>query len=307
MSEQDGLFAAMSSAIQARRHPWVLTGLWAWQTALALAASWPAASLVRATFGAGPRGDAPLWDPGGHALIDFVWHNARGLAPVIASVEVTLVVGAVAGLFPTAAAMFAMTRVARSRRRAEVRARWVDIAARAMPSFLSLLLVMSLAQAIAIGAGVLVGEGVQAWFQSGLGEVRAQCVGVAVCVVFVGVASGLGVVHDLARAAVVRSRLGALRALVVGARIFGAAPLPMWWSWAWRALLSLAPVLGASTVATRVGGRGGVALLLIALLHQAVILSRVALRASWLAKALRSVDPPHSASWPSSPTVSLTP
>jgi hypothetical protein len=280
----------MPSAIQARRHPWVLTGLWAWQTALALAASWPAASLVRATYGAGPRGDAPLWDPGGHALIDFVWHGARGLAPVIAAAEITLVVGAVAGLFPTAAAMFAMTRVARGHSRAEVRAPWVGRAARAVPSFLSLLLVMSVAQAIAVGAGLLVGEGVQAWFESGLGEVRAQCVGVAVCVVFVGVASGLGVVHDLARAAVVRSRLGALQALVVGARIFGSAPLPMWWSWAWRALLSLAPVLGASVVATRVGGRGGLVLLLIALLHQAVIFTRVALRTSWLAKALRSVD-----------------
>jgi hypothetical protein len=38
------------------------------------------------------------------------------------------------------------------------------------------------------------------------------------------------------------------------------------------------------------GGRGGAELALLALLHQAVVASRVALRASWLGVALRTVD-----------------
>jgi hypothetical protein len=38
------------------------------------------------------------------------------------------------------------------------------------------------------------------------------------------------------------------------------------------------------------GGRGGLTLLLLALLHQAVVVARVSLRASWLGLALRAVD-----------------
>jgi hypothetical protein len=46
-------------------------------------------------------------------------------------------------------------------------------------------------------------------------------------------------------------------------------------------------------VAGRLGGRGGGALFVVAALHQLVILARVALRASWLAKAMRLVDDAH--------------
>jgi hypothetical protein len=50
------------------------------------------------------------------------------------------------------------------------------------------------------------------------------------------------------------------------------------------------PIVAVALLADRIGGRGGVALVVLAALHQSVILSRVALRASWLAKAMRSVE-----------------
>ncbi len=274
--------------VRARGHPWAVLGIWGWQTTLALGASWPASSLVRATYGSAPRRDAPLWDAGGHALLDFLWHNTRAVAPVISDAELVLIVGAVVGLLPMAAAMFAMTH-APGRRAVAGFAACVSGALRAMPSLLLLLLVVSIAQAIAIAIGVIVGESIEAWTGAGLGESRAQRIGVATGLVFLAAASVIGVVHDLARAVVVRSGANWRRALALAARIFSRAPLPIWWSWAWRALLSLVPVLAVATVALRAGGRGGLALWVLAVLHQAVAISRVALRASWLAKALRSV------------------
>ena len=46
-------------------------------------------------------------------------------------------------------------------------------------------------------------------------------------------------------------------------------------------------------VAGRLGGRDGAALVVLTVVHQLVLLSRAALRASWLAKALRAVDHAH--------------
>jgi hypothetical protein len=123
-----------------------------------------------------------------------------------------------------------------------------------------------------------------------MGEARAQQLEGVVLVVFLGLASAVGVVHDLARAAVVRFKVKGLRAFVLGARTFRLAPLSLWWSWAWRSVAAVAPVVAAAAVAGKLGGRGGAALVFLLLLHQAVVAVRVALRTSWLARALRGVD-----------------
>lgn len=286
--EHETLALRATDARRARNHPGTIVGLWAWQTALAAGASLPVAAFVGGVYGAGPRHDAPLWDPGAHALLDFLWHGARGLPPLVTAAEIALVVGAIAGLLPTAAAMTAMARAPRHRPRAGL-AQNLSAALEAMPALVFLFFIVTAAQALTLGIGAGIGGAVEAWVHDGLGEVRAQRMGLAVAFVFVVVASGLGVVHDLARAAVVCARASGASALAVGARAFGAAPVLLWWSWAWRWLASVAPVLGVAVVAGQVGGRGGAALALIALLHQGVVLTRVALRASWLARALRSV------------------
>jgi hypothetical protein len=288
--ETRDLVALPTAAMRARRHPWALVGLWSWQTLIALGASWPAAALVRTTYGVGPRSDAPLWDAGAHALLDFLWHSDRGLAPVTAAAEMALTIGAIAGLIPMAGAMFA-TACRTLDNRAMGFMRSMVAALQAMPSLLFLLVTVVVAQAMVIGLGLLSGWAVDALAHDGLGEDRAQRMGLAVGLGFVLTASGLGVVHDLARAAVVRSRASGPRALALGAQVFARDPLPLWWSWAWRAFAAFAPVLAASAIATRIGGRGGGPLVGLAIIHQGVVAWRVACRASWLAKALRSVSP----------------
>ena len=272
--------------IRARRRPLAILGVWAWQSALASLVSWPAASLVRATYGNDPRGDGALWTPGSHALLDFLWREGHGVSAEVRGAAAILVLGAVAGLAPLAALMVAMARAGEAPRAAGHR---IAETLRALPAITLLLVVMTTAQALAVGAGIFAGELAEGWTHTGLGEAHAQELGLALGLPFLVLVIAIGVTHDLARAAVVRGARGGMRALAVGATEFGAAPVSLGWSWAWRALAALAPVIVVGVVAGRLGGQGGIALAIVAILHQGVVLGRVALRASWLAAALRRV------------------
>jgi hypothetical protein len=111
--------------------------------------------------------------------------------------------------------------------------------------------------------------------------------------------AALGVVADLARVAIARdvalrqedrSALGDLRAGIVAAlgttrRAFGRA----FGAWSWRAALSLLLLGAGAKLGDAVGARGGAALVGLFVAHQIVVLVRTALRASWLANALRLI------------------
>jgi hypothetical protein len=230
-----------------------------------------------------------LWAPGSHALLDFLWRDLHGVSAVVRGAAWVLVAGALVGLVPMTALTVALadpdhvTKVGYARR---MEAGW-----RALPAMTLLLVVATVAQASALGAGVFVGELAEGWTQTGLGEAHAQELGAALGLPFLALATAIGVTHDLACAAVVCRAIGGMRALVVAATEFFAAPVSLGWSWAWRAMASLALVVAVGKVADRLGGLGGLALLVLALLHQMVVLGRVALRASWLAAALRRLAP----------------
>jgi hypothetical protein len=286
---REDLVLLTTTAMRARRHPWAIVAMWAWQTALALFVGWPAAGLAHAAWSGDPHGDATLWAPGGYALVDWLWHDARGLSELGHETLLVLVVASVAGLVPTAAAMIAIAYVTRDRKAAGL-VRSLAGGMRAFRPMVLLLALVTFLQALVVGAGAVLASGVEGWVTASAGESRAQQIEGLVLLVFVGLASGLGVAHDLARAAVVRFRVGGLRAFALGAKTLRLYPLSLWWSWAWRALASVAPVFAVGAVAGRIGGKGGFDLVFLALMHQAVVFVRVALRQSWLARALRGVD-----------------
>lgn len=286
---RDDVVLVTTPAMCARRHPWAVVGMWTWQSLLALLASQPAAALAGAAYGGAPGGDAPLWEPGGHALLDWLWHEAHGVSAVVRGAEAALVIGWAAGLVPLAAMLFTMAHATRDWRNVGL-ARSVSAGLRAFRPFLVLAVVVGVTWTIVAGLGAGAASLAQMLAGASLGEARAEQLALLVALAFLAPASCVGVVHDLARAAVVRFRLRGLRALVAGARVFSAAPASLWWSWAWRACVGIVLVLVAAGVANRLGGRGGAALAALALLHQAVVLARVALRASWLGSALRRVD-----------------
>jgi hypothetical protein len=287
--QRDELVLVTTPAVHARRHPRAIAAMWAWQTVLALLVSGPAAGLAKAAWRGDVGGDAPLWAPGGHALLDWLWHDGHGLRAAISGAEIVLALGAIAGLVPMAALMIALAYATRDRKAAGF-ARSVAGGLRAFPRMLVLLLLAGLIQGVVVGLGALLGYLVEGWARAGMGEARAQQLEGLVLLVFLGMGSAVGVIHDLARAAVVRFKVKGFRAFALGARTFRLSPLSLWWSWAWRALASIAPVLAAAAVAGRLGGRGGVGLAFLLLLHQSVVVVRVGLRASWLARALRAVD-----------------
>jgi hypothetical protein len=132
-----------------------------------------------------------------------------------------------------------------------------------------------------------------------LGDVKADLVEVSLLGVGLFLVALVGVTQDLARAAVVRFGTGAADALRLAVRAFAPAAWVLFWSWGWRALASLVPVACGAVLAARIGGRGGKALIALFAIHQMVIAARVALRASWLAKAMRIVD--HTGSRSTSP------
>jgi hypothetical protein len=277
------------SSIHARSRPWAVLGVWAWDSALSLVGSVPAIALVRAAYGRHPDADAPLWAPGSLPLLGLLSRETNGVRAATATAAVVLLFGAVAGLVPLSALIISMSTATREGHGIGG-SRTIERALRVLRPLAALLVVVSLAQGVVAATAFLLGEGAQSLAIRSLGEAFAQqlAVGVGGAVLLAAVA--LGVAQDLARAAVIRCGLGAMSALTLGVRALGRAPIAIGWSWAWRALAGVAPVVAVSLLADRIGGRGGVALIVLAVLHQSVILSRVALRASWLAKAIRLID-----------------
>lgn len=278
-----------NDAMRARRHPRAVVALWAWESVLALVASTPVAMLVGATWGTDPEGDGALWRPGALALADLYVRQRPAIEALEGSLLAVLAIDAVLGLVPLGALLVVFCRGARDGRVVgPVRA--IGEGLRRFPAMLVLLVVSVVAQAVVLGVGLAAGSIVEAWVHTALGEARAQQVQGLVLLLFAAAVAAVGVVHDLSRAAVVRFEVGGWRATTLGVRAFRHAPWALSWSWAWRAIAGLAPVVAAAAVTGRFGGRAGVALVVVFGLHQAVVLARVALRASWLARALRAVD-----------------
>ena len=276
--------------IRARRHPWALLGLWAWQTSIALFVGWPAAALARVSGGEGSNDDAALWKAGGHALLDALWHEAHALAALTRTAALALLVSAFAGLLPLAALMAALAYEAPEGRRNAGLARSAAVGLGAFGAFGVLFVVLGFAQAAVVGVGMAGAEWIESILHPALGEAGAQQLAALVVAVFVLAASAILVTHDLARAAALWSRVGGWRALGLGVRWFRRAPAHLWWSWAWRTGAGTGLVVeGAQVVGRLRTDNGWVALFCVALIHQGIVVSRVALRASWLACALRAV------------------
>lgn len=268
---------------RARSHPRAIAAFWAWQAAVALVAAWPGASLVRAAYGGDPRGDAPLWEPGGSELLDFLWRNAGAAGAAADGALLVVLVGVGVGLVAIAGLMVALERPAG--RRALPRTLLATLAC--LPAFVRCAGLFLAAQAATLGAGAFLGMLAEGWTRSRLGEGPAQVLGLGVGSAFLLATAALGVMHDLARAVVVVNREKALGGVAGALRLYRAAPGRLTWAWAWRTGVSMGPVAVAGAVASSTGAGGG-ALVLVAAAHQGAALGRVALRASWLAFALRA-------------------
>jgi uncharacterized membrane protein (GlpM family) len=288
----DGLALLENDAMRARRRPVAIAQMWAWEAAVGAIVAWPVATVVRAAYGGHPQGDAPLWTPGALDLAQLGLYTAPARAGLIMQTIALLAIGAVVGILPTSALIASLAFVRRDRRPPPLRTvlvRGID----AFPSMFVLLVAAVCFQLLVGLVAIVVGQALSSGLVEKMGEARSDQIGALATLLILGLALVIGVAHDLARAALMRYRVGVLRAAELASNTLRRSPASLVWSWAWRAIAAWVPVLMGSLVADRLGGRGGAALFALFLVHQLVIASRVALRASWLAKGLRAVDHAH--------------
>ncbi len=281
-----------NDSMRARRRPLAIAALWGWQTLFALLVALPVTSAVAALYGRHPDGDAPLWQPGALPLMSLGLQEHGARSETVSLFGLVLAVTGFADLVPLGALLASVSFATRDRRAPSFAAA-IARGAEAFPTFTSLFLTASLLEGLFAGIGLLLVLIVYPGASARFGDARSDQLAWILTAVLFGFAGVVGVLHDLARAAAIRFRVRALRAWRFGANAFVRAPAPVLWSWAWRALAGWGPVVIAGLVAGRLGGRGGYALLALALVHQGALLIRVALRASWLATAARAVDNAH--------------
>ncbi len=288
----DGLVLLANASMRARARPLAIAVLWIWTTVSAALLAWPVIAVVRAAYGDHPYGDAPLWNRGGFELIDLFVNARFATTAVIGSATAVFLASAVLGLLPTAALLASIAFSTRDLHAPPLR----EIGVRALRAFRPMALLFVLAglfEGALVGAGLILGAIAESAFATRLGEARAEQISWIVYALFAALVAFVGVVTDLARAAIVRFRVRGVPAIRLALNAARRAPALAFWSWAWRALAAAALVAIGALVADRVDGRGGMALLALAVLHQVIVVTRIALRASWLAKALRVVDDAH--------------
>jgi len=288
----DDLVLLATDSMRARRRPLAIVAVWGWQTIVAALVALPTAAAVASSYGRHPSGDAPLWQPGGLPLIDLLADGSGAVRETLVLAALLVFVAGIVDLVPLGALVASVGYVTRDRRSPPMSAA-IARATAAFPTFAALFAMASLAEGALVGGAILVSTHLAALTLAKLGEARSDQIAWLAALAILGLAAVVGVLHDLARAAAVRFRVRAFRAWGLALNSFTRAPAAVLWSWAWRGLAGWVPVATAALVATRYGGRGGGPLVALFVVHQLVLVARVAFRASWLAAALRAVDSAH--------------
>jgi hypothetical protein len=314
----DGVSALAPDAIRARRRPAAVLLLYVAELAWALLVAVPVHAWARHVWGAHPDGDAVLFAGGNRELLVWLGQADAAMPTTARTTMVLLVVGTVLLQLPLGAllASLAFERKAGDAADAADAAaagvarrslRTVDALRVSVGAFLALsgvLVLGALAAIVLLGLGGLAASAVDGWLTGRLGDARAFTAGVVVFALFAAVAAVVGVFVDLARAAIARSAglldlrgptstswamllHGVHVALSTARRSLGRATL----AWASRAAAGAALIAVGYASAQGLGGKGGAALVALFVAHQAIVLGRTALRASWLARALALVAP----------------
>lgn len=283
------LLLVSNDAIRARRRPAAIVGVWLFEAAIALMIAWPITRAVASSYADRPDGDAPLFADGGDALVAWLSDQRAAMASIAATISMGVFAALVLGIVPLIMLLTSLAYTTQDLR-APRPPHLLPYVARGFWPMLGVLGASALVQALLGGIGI----GLASWacdhFDDRLGEARAGQLWIAIVVIFAAAVAVVGVVADLARASVVRYRHGFFAAVRSGFSAFKKQKAVLVWSWAWRALVGVSLLAGSALVSARLGGRPGVALAALAGLHQLIVLFRVALRTSWLARALRAVD-----------------
>jgi hypothetical protein len=249
---------------------------------LALALAWPVAKLVADGTVGFPGGDIVLFEPGGFYLAEVLRLDRAPLTSVVEGSAFALLLVSYAGLLPLGATLYVIAY------EAPLSLRALLAAGGRFFGPLSLLLGFSVMASALLAFLPLAASSLLDTKLRELGgdrghDIAEACLRVS-ALLLVG---ALGVVHDLARAAVVTRDLSALPAAWVGVSTFRTHAWRALCGWGLRAGAGALLVLAAALATTFVGIGTAPRLFATLMLHQLVVLSLVRLRADWLAHAVR--------------------
>ena len=282
------LLLVSNDAMRARRRPRAVLWLYLYQLAVAFLVAWPISRALGAAFSGHPRGSAVLFDDGGWALLALRHAYERGSPALMALLACAVVGGAAVGLVPLASLLVSVSHATPQlgAPRAHHLAPYVVAACAPMAMLLVLASFLEIALLlVAFRVSASVSEAMAG--RAGAG--RSDLSGVAAGGLVALLAMVVGILHDLARAALARFRFGMRGAVRHALQTLWRAPIRLTWSWAWRGLAGWVAVAVVAAFASRLGSTPSTLLVLV-VLHQATALARVMFRASWLARALRAVD-----------------
>lgn len=302
---REPLVALPSTAIRARKRPGAIALLYLWELGFALLVATPVHAWARREWGSHPEGDALLWKEGGHYLLAWLGQTDAALPMVMRTAVVMFAAFAAFSQLPLGA-MFAALGFARD---SEGRAPRSATALRAgMNAFFPLVVVLAflaLTDLVVLGIGAAIASAADSGFERTLGDAHSFYLHVVLLGLFVLLSAFIGVFFDLVRAAIGREAglasirgsvhpawnvmLRGIRVAMTASRSRGLLRAFGAWLARWSAGVVL---LGIGWMASSaLGGKGGGAVFALFAIHQLVVFGRVALRASWLAHAVRIVIP----------------
>jgi hypothetical protein len=271
---------ALQNEMHARRHPRAILLVWIWTALSGLVLAWPAAVDVGREFHMSPDSDAPLFRAGSLDLLDYLWRARSGITTEIGHIVVVLPLAVVGSVVPLALLLASIAGIGAGKN-----------ALRSLGRLLSFELGALVIQALLLWGSFLLAAMTAYGFGDSLGEKRADFAGAVVFALGAMIAIAISIARDLASASTIASASGFIDSLVHSFHTFGSRTGAIVYGWLWRSLVGLIAVVLAGVLASRIGGKSGLSLLLLLFAHQAALAWRVAWRASWLAASLRFTQP----------------
>jgi hypothetical protein len=268
----------------ARRRPGLVALAYGYRALAGLLVALPAAAALGGATSGYPRGHAELFDPGAVMLVEALRLARRAIPAVVASATPIAVLAVLGAIFPLGVLLVGLST--------EGRVSAGFLAARTFRHAGTLALLFglcSVAQASACGLTLVIGgKLVGALSLSAPAEDRAFAVELAVGLALVAT---LGVARDLASAATVAGDHGLHAAATIGLSTLRRAGARALFAWGWRASLGGVGIVSAALLAPAAAGATPAGTALAALIHQAALAGATFAHASWLAAALRLVQP----------------
>ncbi|HEY8075789.1 MAG TPA: hypothetical protein VIF62_16800 [Labilithrix sp.] len=282
--------------IFARKRPRAIAFVYAWELFAALVIATPGSAWARIVFGANPDGDAIAWAPGAHYLMTWLGAEDHALPVALRTTTVLLFAAMFVAQLPLGVLLAALATGTGESGRSPRVGQSLRSAAGSFVSLAAIFVLAGTIEILVLAGGAFASGALETPVANSAGDLSALLAAISVFLPFALLAAIVGVVADLARAAIVREvaiaeeappfwrlvALGVRRG--VRARIRRATL-----EWAPRWAIGVALVALGAIASELLGGRGGFALVALFFAHQLVTLLRVVLRASWLARALRLV------------------